>query len=136
VDTKLRFLHPLNTLLLSPKGRKVRYRSFLIFMKEQYQKKTEIIKLRVSPFDKKHLMLKALDNGLSLSEFVLNSAMNRSIKPSMTSEELEVYKELKEYQTNFARIGNFIKNNDPQLHQEIKELKDEIGKHLKRIMNG
>lgn len=105
-------------------------------MKEQYQKKTEIIKLRVSPFDKKHLMLKALDNGLSLSEFVLNSAMNRSIKPSMTSEELEVYKELKEYQTNFVRIGNFIKNNDPQLHQEIKELKDEIGKHLKRIMNG
>lgn len=105
-------------------------------MKDEYEKKTETIKFRVSSFDKKMLQIKAKENGISVSELLVRSALQRKIVPSMTNEEIEQYKELKKYQTNFARLSNMIKYNDPALYFEIKKLILELSTHLKFIKNG
>ena len=105
-------------------------------MKAEYDKKKENIKIRVSSFDKKLLQIKAKENGLSVSELLVRSALNRKIVSPMTAEEIERYKELKQYQTNFARLSNMIKGNDPALYFEIKRLIAELSDHLKKIKNG
>lgn len=105
-------------------------------MEEYFEKKTEKIQLRLTSFEKKLLKIKAEDSGLTLSEFVLSSALNRQIKPPMTSEELEVYKDLKQYQTNFARISNLIKGKEKGLNEEIEQTIKLINQHLNSIVNG
>ena len=105
-------------------------------MKEQYDKKTETIKLRVSSFDKKLLQIKAQENLISVSELLVRSALHRKITAPMTDDEVELYKELKKYQTNFARLSNMIKGNDPGLYFEIQRLISELGNHLRYIKNG
>lgn len=105
-------------------------------MEEYFEKKTEKIQLRLTSFEKKLLKIKAEESGLTLSEFVLSSALNRQIKPPMTSEELESYKTLKQYQTNFARISNLIKGKENGLNEEIEHTIKLINIHLKNIVNG
>ena len=60
--------------------------------------------------------------GLPLSEYLRRCGLDKLIPPALTAEELEVYKELKRYATNFVQIANFIKNKDQRLFAEIKYL--------------
>ena len=105
-------------------------------MEEYSDKKNEKIQIRLTSFEKTLLKIKAEDSGLTLSEFVLSSALNRQIKPPMTEGELEVYKDLKQYQTNFARISNLIKGKENGLNEEIEQTIKLINQHLKNIING
>ena len=65
---------------------------------------------------------KADEVGLPLSEYLRRCGLDKLIPPALTEEELEVYKELKRYATNFVQIANFIKNKDQRLFAEIKYL--------------
>lgn len=95
------------------------------------------IEIRVSSFEKKLLQIKASEVGLSLSEYMRSSSLGKSIVRPPTTEEMEVYLLLKNYQSNFSRIANIFKKMDyPQLEVEILEVKAEIMKHLKFIEDG
>lgn len=104
---------------------------------ENINKQTERIEIRITRFEKILLKTRAEKLGISISEFVRSTALSKQIKRPRTSEEMEVYLLLKNYQFNFSRIGNAFKKKDyVDLHREILEVKDEIMKHLKFIENG
>ena len=91
--------------------------------------KTERIFIRVDLLDKEIIKTKAKEVNLSLSEFMVRSALGRTLPKAMTNEELQAYVELKKFQTNFTRISNYIKNKaDDEMKSEIKEMLEEIKK--------
>jgi len=97
--------------------------------------KTERIFIRVDLLDKEIIKTKAKEVNLSLSEFMVRSALGRTLPKAMTNEELQAYVELKKFQTNFTRISNYIKNKaDDEMKSEIKEMLEEI-KKLKLFKN-
>lgn len=84
--------------------------------------RTKRIDVRCSYFEQLALQSKADEVGLPLSEYLRRCGLDKLIPPALTAEELEVYKELKRYATNFVQIANFIKNKDQRLFAEIKYL--------------
>lgn len=84
--------------------------------------RTKRIDVRCSYFEQLALQSKADEVGLPLSEYLRRCGLDKIIPPALTAEELEVYKELKRYATNFVQIANFIKNKDQRLFAEIKYL--------------
>lgn len=99
--------------------------------------KTKIIKFRADAFEEKLIKVKAKESGLSLSDYVRRCALNRTLPKILTTEELEIYKDLKKYHQNFASIGNLFKKGEyPTLVSEIKKVKKELSEHLKIIANG
>ena len=84
--------------------------------------RTKRIDVRCSYFEQLALQSKADEVGLPLSEYLRRCGLDKLIPPALTEEELEVYKELKRYATNFVQIANFIKNKDQRLFAEIKYL--------------
>ncbi len=85
--------------------------------------RTERIEIRCDVFEKEVIKMKAAESNMSVSEYVLYCAMGRQLPKPMSPGELEAFKELRQFQTNFARISNFIKNyNDEGLKAEVREL--------------
>ena len=86
-------------------------------------KRSERIEIRCDIFQKEVIKMKAKESNMSVSEYMLYCGLGRQLPKPMTSEELEAFKELKQFQTNFARISNFIKKyDDESLKQEVREL--------------
>lgn len=85
--------------------------------------RTERIEIRCDIFQKEVIKMKSKESNMSVSEYMLYCGLGRQLPKPMTSEELEAFKELKQFQTNFARISNFIKKyDDESLKQEVREL--------------
>jgi len=98
--------------------------------------KSERIFIRVGLLDKEIIKQKANEVNLSVSEYMVRTALGRNLPRAMTNEELQAYLELKKFQTNFTRISNFIKHKaDEEMKSEIKEMLEEI-KQLKLFKNG
>ena len=92
--------------------------------------KRDYIKFRCSVYEKKLLKNRARRAGVSLSEYCRSSAFGTSIIERLTKEQLEHYAMLVEYKNNFTRIGNMFKKRNPNLANEVKQLAEEIRKHL------
>lgn len=91
--------------------------------------RTERIEIRCDIFQKEVIKMKANESNMSVSEYLLYCGLGRQLPKPMTSEELQAFKELREFQTNFARISNFIKRyDDESLKQEVRELLDKTKK--------
>ncbi|MHA6279344.1 mobilization protein MbpA [Salinimicrobium sp. CAU 1759] len=95
--------------------------------------KREFIQIRCSIYEKKLLKKRAARAGISLSEYLRSTAFERNIVERITPEQLEVYRLLVQYKTNFSRISSMFKNRDPQLAATVKNLAEEIRTHLKNF---
>lgn len=62
--------------------------------------------------------------GLKISEYCRSQAITGKVNaiPKLTDEEMEYFRLLKIYCANFNRIANLIRNKDPHLVDEIKQL--------------
>lgn len=99
--------------------------------------KTKRIEVRVSAFDKKLIEINAKKAGLSLSQYLVDCALHRVIKPPHSEERIRAYSLLAKYSNNFTRIANLIKNSKPtEVLEEVHEVATELNAHLKFIRNG
>lgn len=96
--------------------------------------KKKRIELRLSSLEKAIIEKKAENSGLSVSEYCRRSALNQKIDSKLTSEELEVYKELHEYRRNFTLISNMFKVKDPDLAKAVQITAKKIEQHLKKLL--
>ena len=101
----------------------------------EVNKKKNII-IRCTAFEKKAIEIKAKNVGLTVSEYCRRTALNRALPKVLTAEELEPYLMLKKYQTDFARIANLFKKQDPNFYTEVRELTQQIDQELKKLQNG
>ena len=93
--------------------------------------KREYIQVRCSIYDKKLLQRRAARAGISLSEYIRNTAFDKNIVERITQEQVETYQMLVQYKNNFTRIGNMFRKRDPKLAGEVEDLAREIRTHLK-----
>lgn len=86
--------------------------------------KTEIIILRCTPSEKSIIRQMAKKCGLKLSEYCRNQAMHGEVYaiPELSKDEIDYFHLLKMYCSNFNRIANLIRDKDPLLVDEIKQL--------------
>lgn len=97
----------------------------------------EVIKLRVTAFEKYALQAKANSTGLSLSDYLRKCGLGRELPTLPTAEEVQAYIQLKKLETNFQRISNMYKNRDEiELKTEIQNVIELIKNHLKILKNG
>ena len=95
--------------------------------------KREYIQVRCSIYDKKLLQRRAARAGISLSEYIRNTAFDKNIVERITPEQVEAYQMLVQYKNNFTRIGNMFRKRDPKLTREVEDLAREIRNHLKNF---
>ena len=100
---------------------------------KQIVKRDKTIKVRVTNLEKKWITYTSEKAGLTISDFLRKSALNKEVRLRFTEEEIELYKTLQQYYTNFTRIGNYIRNNNINLFNEIELVKNEIKNVLKRF---
>jgi uncharacterized protein (DUF1778 family) len=101
-------------------------------------RREKYLKLRVTRLEKKWIFLSAEKAGLTASDFIRKSALNKEVKIRFSEEELALFKTLQQYHTNFSRIANIIKKNkdktlNTSLLSEIEVVKNEIKTILKRF---
>lgn len=103
-------------------------------------KKEEILKVRVTYWEKLAIQEKAANAGLKMSDYVRRCALGRTISSLMTAEQVEAYKVLKDLEVKFKRIGNMYheKNlrNYEELSREVSEVVKQVQEHLNAIKNG
>ena len=92
--------------------------------------KNEFVQFRCSIYEKKLLRVKADRSGLSISEYCRRAAFDDRIIERLTQEQIEMYKMLLRYETNFKLIGNMFRKRNPKLVDEVVQLASEIRKHL------
>ncbi|MDL5514595.1 mobilization protein MbpA [Arenibacter sp. M-2] len=92
--------------------------------------KNEFVQFRCSIYEKKLLRVKADRSGLSISEYCRRAAFDDRIIERLTQEQIEMYKMLSKYETNFKLIGNMFRKRNPKLANEVVELASEIRGHL------
>ena len=90
-------------------------------------KRDEILKIRVSAFEKTAIQVKAQSTGLPMSTYIRRCALDKKIAVLPTSEEVQAYIELKNLEVNFKRISNlYAKNKNPYLKEYTQEIKNVI----------
>ena len=113
-----------DTNSFAPLGRKA---------KRVFKGKGDLVKFRCTAFEKKLLKIKAHRSGLSLSEYIRRSVMEKEIVERMTDEHIEIYKMLIKYHNNFKSIGNMYRKRNPKLTETVYQLAAEIKTHLKKL---
>lgn len=100
-------------------------------------KRNSKIEVRVSYFERLGIEMNAQKAGLSISEYVRDSALSRQILARRTPQELEAYQNLANFKTNFSRISNLVHaGEEPQLKAEIHDLIKKLNKALEDISDG
>ena len=92
--------------------------------------KNEFVQFRCSIYEKKLLRVKADRSGLSISEYCRRAAFDDRIIERLTQEQIEMFKMLSRYETNFKLIGNMFRKRNPKLADEVVQLASEIRGHL------
>ena len=92
--------------------------------------KNEFVQFRCSIYEKKLLRVKADRSGLSISEYCRRAAFDDRIIERLTQEQIEMFKMLSRYETNFKLIGNMFRKRNPKLADEVVQLASEIRRHL------
>lgn len=92
--------------------------------------KKEFVQFRCSIYEKKLLRVKADRSGLSISEYCRRAAFDDRIIERLSQEQIEMYKMLSRYETNFKLIGNMFRKRNPKLADEVVQLASEIRRHL------
>jgi hypothetical protein len=101
-----------------------------LFTKEKMKTKIEF---RTSLYEKKLIKIRAKNSGLTVSEFCRRSALDKKITQRLTDDQVELYKILAKYHTNFISIGNMFRKRNPELTKKVYELANEIKEQLKKF---
>jgi len=98
--------------------------------------KTKVIILRCSLAEKKIIQQMAKRCGLNLSEYCRRQAMHGEVHaiPELSKDEIDYFHLLKMYCTNFNRIASLIRDKDPLLVDEIKQLVNKLTLLQQRII--
>lgn len=85
--------------------------------------RSAIIKFRCSVGEKTIIGRQAAASGKKLSEYCRGQALHGKIYATrrLTPEERQYFVTLKDQNLSFARISNYIKNRDPELHRAVWE---------------
>lgn len=85
--------------------------------------RTAIIKFRCLAGEKKIIRQQAAACSKTLSEYCRAQALHGKIYATrrLTPEERQYFVTLKDQNLGFARISNYIKNRDPELHRAVWE---------------
>ena len=93
-----------------------------------------IIKLRVSKIEQALIKKKAKDAGITVSELLRSLALDYKLTSKLSTEEIEVYKTLTTFSSNFARISNLFKLGDVDgFKNETLETSRIIREHLMKL---
>lgn len=96
--------------------------------------KQHIIKFRVSKLEQAIIKKKAKDAGIAVSELLRRLALDYKLTSKLSTEEIEVYKTLTTFSSNFARIGNLFKLGDVEgVKKEALEASKLIREHLMKL---
>ena len=74
--------------------------------------KQHIIKFRVTKLEQAIIKKKAKDSGIAVSELLRRLALGYKLTSKLSPEEIEVYKTLANFSSNFTRISNLFKLGD------------------------
>ena len=85
--------------------------------------RSAVIKFRCSVGEKTIIQRQAAASGKKLSEYCRGQALHGKIFATrrLTPEERQYFVTLKDQNLGFARIGNYLKNRDPELHRAVWE---------------
>lgn len=81
--------------------------------------KTELVKFRCTVMEKKLLINRAKNSGLTLSEYFRRVAFEKKITERLTEDEIEIYKTLVRFHNNFKSIGNMYRKRNPKLTEKV-----------------
>jgi len=95
-------------------------------------KRTKKIDSRVTLTEHLIIKNKAHKSGCSVSEYVRNTALDYPLTYKLTSDEIEVYKQLNKFADNFRRIGNLFKLGDTT---GVKEVSVDTAKLIREHLN-
>jgi len=95
--------------------------------------KSEWLKFRCTGLEKAVIEYKASTSGQSVSAYCRASALNQEIDYKLTEEELEAYKMLAKFHSNFSRITNLLNDKDSSFAKEVSDTASEIKRHLKKF---
>ncbi len=90
--------------------------------------KLSYIKFRCTLEEKTTILRRSQRAGRTMSDFCREQILSGTIHeaPKFTAEEVEYFKNLHIYHTNFVRLSNYIKYQDPELSNEIRQFLDEF----------
>ena len=95
-------------------------------------KKIKKIEFRASLTEHLVIKNKANKSGCSVSEYIRNTALDYPLTYKLTSDEIEVYKQLNKFADNFRRIGNLFKLGDTT---GVKEVSVDTAKLIREHLN-
>lgn len=99
-----------------------------------HMNKDKEIKLRLSEEDKKEIEKRAEKTGLSMSEYLRRTALNRKINVRFSDEEIEAWKNLTSISNSLKNLSNILnKENREELILEIKSINEQIKKELQKF---
>lgn len=100
-------------------------------------KRDERVVCRTTALEKKAIELMAEEAGLSTSDWVRKTAMNKTVKVRFSPEEVRYFKEMQTFHLYFTKISNLIKQDNREVTQallkEIKETQMQMQQHLKKF---
>lgn len=97
-------------------------------------KREQRIAIRTTYLERAIIEQNAEKAGLSISEYVRDCALSRQILARRSAQELEAYKNLANFKTNFNRISNLIHaGEEPRLKAEIHDLIQKLNLALEDI---
>lgn len=96
--------------------------------------KQHIIKFRVTKLEQAIIKKKAKDSGIAVSELLRRLALDYKLTSKLSPEEIEVYKTLTNFSTNFTRVSNLFKLGDVDgFKKETLETSRIIREHLMKL---
>ena len=100
---------------------------------KQIVHKNKLIQFKVTALEKKAIQLNAKKLNLSVSELCRKSTFNVRIYMPLSSEELEVYKTLVRFKTDFDRIATYFKNSNPLFANKVLSVARKLKEHLQKF---
>ena len=92
------------------------------------------IECRVTHTELLILKKKAVQAGITLSEYIRGTALNYDLAYKLSEDEIQSYKQLCELKNNFQRIANYMKYKaTSELHNAIMETILLVNRHLKKF---
>lgn len=81
--------------------------------------KDQRLEIRISSLDKEILKEKALNTGLSLSDYILYASLDKRLNYRLSEEEISIFKMLTSYANHFSRSANLVSKDHKAFREEM-----------------
>ena len=100
---------------------------------KQLVHRDQSIQFMVTHLEKKAVQLNAEKLNTNVSNLCRQSLFNIRIYKPLSDDDIEVYKTLVRYKTDFDRIATYFKNSDPHFADEVLRVARELKEHLQKF---